>query len=194
MIEIPFTVDEYCKQNFVGKITEEDCFWNFEGDTSSIENYFKNNFENFKFDNNLSTRHVWKCCYFDYPITQQIVSNNPTLTKINKVLNISSSFIMEISKTSYVTWHYDVPRKGPAINLLLTHDSRSFSIFTNTFNDMSNIIECKYIPRTFCLYNTTIVHSILNFDKPRYLFSFVFERGKTDLEWKEAKNLIASAI
>ena len=97
---------------------------------------------------------------------------------------------MEISKNSWVGWHFDYPRKGPALNLLLTPDARSFSLFTDTLYDMSNIVECKYQPHQYLLYNTDLIHSIVNFDQPRYLFSALFKRGKENLVWQEAIMLL----
>ena len=188
----PIPIEEYCRIKDFGYITDNDCFAQIKSNTKSIENYFKENLDNFNFDNNASTKEVWGSCFFDYNTSMDLVKNNETLSKIHDVLKISNCLILKLSSNAWMAWHYDLPRKGPALNLLLTPEARSFSIFTSKFPEASNIVECKYYPHQFCLYNTDIVHSILNFETPRYLFSACFERGQTDLSWNEAKNILSS--
>ena len=68
-------------------------------------------------------------------------------------------------------------------------------IFTYNIPDTSNLIECKYQPNQFFLYNTEILHSILNFEETRYIFSVIFEKGQQDnLKWEEAKNILKKYI
>lgn len=188
----PIPIEEYCRIKDFGYITDNDCFAQIKSNTKSIENYFKENLDNFNFDNNASTKEVWGSCFFDYDTSMDLVKNNVTLSKIHDVLKISNCLILKLSSNAWMAWHYDLPRKGPALNLLLTPEARSFSIFTSKFPEASNIVECKYHPHQFCLYNTDIVHSILNFETPRYLFSACFERGQTDLSWNEAKDILSS--
>ncbi len=173
-------------------LKDDDCYFPINGNTLTIEQYCKDNFNSFNFSCPHSDFHVWSCHHFEYDTVRDIVLNDPTLSKIDKVLEISHCFIMEISKNSWVGWHFDYPRKGPALNLLLTPSHRSFSLFTETLYDMSNIIECQYKPHQYVLYNTDHIHSIINLDEPRYLFSALFKRGKTNLVWPEAIQLLSN--
>lgn len=184
------TPEEYSKD--FRPITEEDCFCYIKGDTTNIEEYFKNNFDMSTLKNELPNYHVWRHAPVDWDDSQELIKNNETLNKVSKVLEVSHCVVMEISKNSQVPWHYDFPRKGPALNLLLTPNARSHSLFTYNIPDTSNLIECKYPAHQFVLYNTDIIHSILNFEIPRYLFSVCFERGKTDLSWIEAKQVFSN--
>lgn len=188
----PVPVEEYCRIKNFGHLTEEDCFCQIKSNTQSIEDYFHNNVSKLEFLNNATTKDVWGSCFFDYNTSMELVQSNETLSKIHNVLKISNCLILKLSSNSWMAWHYDLPRKGPALNLLLTPESRSFSVFTSMFPEVSNLVECKYVPHQFCLYNTDIVHSILNFETPRYLFSACFERGQTDLSWNETKDILSS--
>ena len=188
----PIPLDEYCRIKNFGNITNDDCFRQIKSNTHSIEEYFQNNINSLQFFNNAPTKEVWGSCFFDYDTSMELVKNNETLSKINEVLKISNCLILKLSQNSWMAWHYDLPRKGPVINLLLTPEARSVSIFTAEFPEASNIIECKYFPHQFCLYNTDILHSVLNFETPRYLFSACLERGQTDLSWNEAKDILSS--
>ena len=183
-------VIKYFENNRVDLLEKDDCYCYLKGDTSSIEDYFKNNFEEIDFQRNFDNFYVWRHSHLDKESSMKIINTNQTLVEINKLLEISHCFFMEISEMSFVNWHFDTPRKGPAINLLLTPESKSYSLFTHDIFDTSNLIECKYNPHQFCLYNTELIHSILNLDSPRYIFSVIFERGKTDLSWNEAKNIL----
>lgn len=188
----PVTLSEYSDLLNLTSITKEDCFCQVNGDTTSVEEYFKNNFNNIIFNSPYPGFNVWKHAYTTPEETLEIIRKNETLSKINQVLEISICSFMEISPNSWLAWHYDFPRKGPALNLLLTPDARSHSLFSRNINDTSNLVECNYQPHQYCLYNTEIIHSILNFENPRYLFSAVFKRGQQDLGWTEAKEILSS--
>ena len=186
----PVPTPEQYSKNFK-PITKEDCFCYVKGDTSNIEDFFKNNFKNLNFTNNLPNCNAWRNAPIDWEDIQEIVKNNKTLIKISEVLQISHCLVLEVSINSQIPWHYDYPRKGPAINLLLTPEGKSHSLFTYNIPDTSNLIECRYRPHQFVLYNTDIIHTVLNFEPTRYMFSVCFERGKTNLSWAEAKEIFS---
>jgi hypothetical protein len=188
----PVTLAEYSDLLNLSSISNDDCFCQIHGNGRSVEEYFQNNFNNIEFSNPQPNFNVWKHFYTTPDVTLEIIKNNETLSRINAVLEISVCSFMEISPNSWLAWHYDFPRKGPALNLLLTPESRSHSLFSRNITDTSNLVECKYQPHQFCLYNTEIIHSILNFENPRYLFSAVFKRGQEDLSWTEAKEIFSS--
>lgn len=183
--------EEYCKINNIKTLSNDDCYYYIKGNTSNIEEYFKDNFNKLNFEYQLPNFHVWRHTVIDDNDTQELIKNNEFLSKVNEKLKISCFLILESSKNSLINWHFDVPRKGPALNLLLTPEARSASLFTNDMYDLSNLVECKYLPHQFVLYNTDMVHSILNFETVRYMFSACFERGKTDLSWEEAKTILS---
>lgn len=167
-------------------ITDYDCYFPINGDTKFIEEYYKQNYLTFDFKKIYDDYDVYTMHIFEHHTVRDIVENDPTLSKIDKIFKISHSFIMKISPNSCVGWHLDIPRKGPVLNLMLTPEARSYSIFTDSLYNTSGIIECKYPPHQFVLYNTDRLHSITNFEHPRCIFSVMFERGKTDLTWTEA--------
>ena len=167
-------------------ITDNDCYFPINGDTSYIEEYCKKNYNTFDFKKIYEDYNVYTMHNFDYETVRNIVGADPNLSRIDKILKISHCFIMKISPNSCVGWHLDIPRKGPVLNLMLTPEARSYSIFTDSLYNTSGIIECKYPPHQFVLYNTDRLHSITNFENPRSVFSVIFERGKTDLTWTEA--------
>lgn len=171
-------------------LKDEDCYCPLISDGTSIEKYFHENFNNLNFTHYLPDFEVSRLCFLDHDTKNFLIKGNETLTKVNEVLEICNCMIIELNKNSWVNWHIDAPRKGPVLNLLLTPDARSHSMFLPALYNSVNLIECKYPPHQFVLYNTDQIHAILNFETPRYMFHAYLERGKMDLSWDEAKNIL----
>lgn len=173
-------------------LKDEDCFCPIIGNGSSIEDYFRNNFNNLTFTHYLPDFEVSKLCFLTNEIRDNLIQNNETLSKINSVLKISNCMIIEVTPNSWINWHIDAPRKGPVINLLLTPNARSHSMFLPELYNSVNVLECRYSPHQFMLYNTDQIHGILNFETPRYMFHACLEQSKLNLSWEEAKNTLRS--
>lgn len=182
---------EYCIVNDIKPIIKEDCYCEINGDASSVTEYFYNNFTASQLLTPFENFNVWKSFCYDSDSCDTIINGNQTLREINKILKISKCMIMSVSPNSFVNWHHDYPVKGPVLNLLLTPHHRSHSLFTYNIPDTYNLIECLYKQNTFFLYNTDIIHSILNFEETRYVFSAIFEQGEAEeLDWKTVKELL----
>lgn len=169
-------------------LQESDCFYPIKGEGLSIENYFFNNKDNLNFRHYLPNFDVQRLCIIDNK--DELINENETLSKINNILKIDYCMFIEMAANSWVNWHIDSPRKGPVLNLLLTPNVKSHSLFVPEVYNSTNIIECKYSPHKFMLYNTDIVHAVLTFDGPRYLFHATFEKSKKDMSWEEAKSIL----
>lgn len=93
--------------------------------------------------------------------------------------------ILKVQPNHCYIWHKD-DNRGVAINMLLTHDSKSFCVFADNINEVVfPINELKYKPLTYYLFNTQKFHTVYNFDKPRYLFSLEFKKDKTKLTFDD---------
>ena len=184
---------EYCVINNIAPITKDDCFCYINGDASSIVSYFYSHFNDINLTgpyNDLQFN-VWKSFCFSKEKCEEIINESFVLKEINKILKISKCMILEVSPNSFLAWHHDYPVKGPVLNLLITTNHRSHSLFTYNIPNTSNLVECLYKPNQFCLYNTDMIHSILNFEKPRYIFSAIFEKGESEeLDWTTAKEIL----
>jgi len=188
---------EYCIVNNIKPITKEDCYCQINGDASSVTEHFRKNFTVSQLTTPYEDKNfnVWKSFCYDNDTCEKIINENNTLKEINKILKISKCMIMSVSPNSFVAWHHDYPVKGPVLNLLLTTNHRSHSLFTYNIPDTYNLIECLYQPNKFFLYNTDIIHSILNFEETRYVFSAIFEKGESEeLDWKTAKELLRDYV
>jgi len=182
-------LDQYCVVNNYHSITSQDCFCSIKGNTSSIKKYFEDNFDNLNFIPVNPAMRGWEAHNFDDSVLQQIINDNELLTTINKRFKIFGGFFMKTHANTQIPWHYDYPRRGPVLNLML-NDVLSYSFFARHTIDTTDLIQCKYDQGQFCLYNTDMVHSVINLDQIRYTISLWFEEGRKELSWEEARDTI----
>lgn len=85
-------------------------------------------------------------------------------------------------------WHIDT-RRGVGINMLLNPDDGfSSCMFTETPERLvKNIYPIKYNPKTYYIFNTQQPHCVINFSKPRYLFSIEFALDKDSLSYDDLR-------
>lgn len=84
--------------------------------------------------------------------------------------------ILKIRANSCYPWHTDNSRLT-AVNMLLTPDVHSHTLFNTTHtsgNYTCGIQELVYEPDTLYAFNTTIPHTVFNFEADRYLLSSEF--------------------
>jgi len=93
--------------------------------------------------------------------------------------------VLKMDLNSIYNWHVD-DNRGVAVNMLL--DGRdSHCIFTNDkgYDVVNSIRELRYKPERYYLFNTQTYHSVINFSKPRYLFSLEFDEDKSHLTYDQ---------
>jgi hypothetical protein len=89
-------------------------------------------------------------------------------------------------------WHVD-DRRGVGVNLLLSYEDRSVCMFTDDANALvKDIFPYTYRPDTYVIFNTQVPHCVINFEKPRYLFTIEFNKDKTELSFDDLINDISS--
>lgn len=119
------------------------------------------------------------------PVPIEIVLQEPILAKINERFTINRAAVLMTEPYQNYEWHTDQYR-GVCINMLLSHDHVSHCLFGIRKNQ-NNVYfhELKYKPSTFYIFNNQFPHSIINFDKPRYLFSLEFVETADTLLYPE---------
>jgi hypothetical protein len=124
-----------------------------------------------------------------YQLSNDLVQQELTLQKINERFEIESLGILKMNPNTVYNWHMDEQR-GLSINMLLTTDHISHCIFTEKRKekeDISKILELDYVKDTFYVFNTQELHTVINLQKPRYLFSLEFKDKKHKLLYNEVK-------
>ena len=120
------------------------------------------------------------------------------LREVDEVFKLKKIGIIKISPYYVYNWHRDDLR-GCGINMLLSN-SPSHTFFSPINEEMDRfsledpyigpVLELKYKPDTFYLFNTQQPHAVYNFKEPRYLFTCEFQQSKHELtyaklrEWK----------
>lgn len=125
------------------------------------------------------------------------VLKEPILKKIHEKFEISFAGIFILEKNTGCEFHIDEPRKS-AINMLLS-SGVSHSIFKKENKETDNMYQYEFQElifeeKSFYLYNVSREHCVINFDKPRYMFSIKFKDGKLSyhevMEWCKENNLL----
>jgi hypothetical protein len=117
-----------------------------------------------------------------------ILENEPVLQKLNQTFKIQKLGVLLLKKNTSYNWHKDTVR-GVAINLLLSTSHNSHCIFTrDSSKTVSEIVELKYSPDTFYVFNNQCSHMVVNLDFDRYLFSVEFEKPKEYLTFFNVKH------
>lgn len=119
-------------------------------------------------------------------LDSEIYLKEPLLAEVNKTHKISQAGFIKTEPWRNYAWHQDAIR-GVGINLLLTPRVNSMVMFGEGLNNDTvefSIMPFQYEPRQFYLFNTQIMHTIINFDQPRYLFTVDFEEDKESLTYE----------
>ena len=99
------------------------------------------------------------------------------LNQINKIHPIKQLGLLRVKHKSFYDWHVDDYRQS-CINCLVSKEHHSYCLFGEHKDKWyhNNIIELKYKPYTYYLFNNQKKHTVLNLDnKDRYVFSLYFE-------------------
>lgn len=125
-----------------------------------------------------------------YPVSSRILKQENVLDLINSEFKIMFAGFVTMGPQRQYHWHTDVER-GVTVNMLMTHDHTSYSFFgeKDRHNDAQNhILEVDYDKNTFYLFNTKKPHTIINLEKPRYLFTVKFLADYKQLSYEDIYN------
>jgi hypothetical protein len=131
------------------------------------------------------------------PLSRSVIENEPALRSLDKEFKIDQLGFLRINSNRCYKWHVDGNR-GVAINMLVTPSVHSYCLFgdknllQNIQGFQTDILELKYSPDTFYVFNTQWPHTVLNFEAPRYLLSIEFVRDKNSLTYNEVKEWVIS--
>ena len=99
------------------------------------------------------------------------------LQQIDEIYPIKQLGLLRVKHKSFYDWHGDDYRQS-CINCLVSKEHNSYCLFgehkDKWYHD--NIIELKYKPYTYYLFNNQKKHAVINLDKKdRYLLSLYFQ-------------------
>jgi len=169
-------------------INSDFCYSKFDTQASAIIKYFENNKDSLVYND-----------YYGFKVAdvpKETWLQEPVLKNVNDIFKIDGCGIIKLEPYRCYKWHQDAQR-GVSINLLLTPEIHSYTLFGNSSQDSEDqfdIVSLSYEPNSFYLFNNQAMHTIVNFDQPRYLFTTEFVATKDVLSyrdlftWKELVN------
>ncbi len=109
------------------------------------------------------------------PIDLNWIEEEQSLKEIHNIQPIKALGLLKVPSNSFYNWHVDDFRRS-CINMLVSERHDSHCLFSETKdNYYREIIELKYEPETYYLFNNQKQHCVMNLGKNRYLFSLYFE-------------------
>ena len=107
------------------------------------------------------------------PVPADILHENPFLKALAQKRHYQGGMLKIPSHTCY-NWHVDTDRNA-GINMLVYDDGQSKCIFApEGMKIVMPTVELRYAPNTFYAFNTKVMHTVINFTTPRYMFSLEF--------------------
>ena len=117
-------------------------------------------------------------------LTLEWLEDEYALKAIHNIHPIKQMGVLRVPPFFCYDWHVDDYRQS-CINMLISYGHISHCFFGKRLGPTGiGINELKYKPYTYYLLNNQEIHSVINFDKPRYMFSLYFEE---ELEYKKLK-------
>jgi hypothetical protein len=120
-----------------------------------------------------------------YSIPMDVMVKEPILKKLHEKYRIKLAGFITIEPFTTYDWHTDTNR-GVSINMIMTPNVNSVSMFgkMGKYKEQHKFTELKYQPQTFYAFNNNYLHQVINFDKPRVMFSLEFELDKNILSYQ----------
>lgn len=106
-------------------------------------------------------------------IPDELLMEDPFLRKLKGRVDFLGH-ILGIMPYQFYDWHTDDPR-SVSINLLL-NDCHCHTLFSRRGAYICDFVELVYKPDTYYILNTNVDHSLINFDKPRFILSLSFRK------------------
>lgn len=111
-------------------------------------------------------------------LTQSWIDAEPVLAAVDQVYPIGRLGLLRIPPFTFYDWHVDAYRQC-CINMQINLEHPSHTLFGYQVDDHNkDVIELRYQPRTFYLFNNQIEHCVANLGGPRYVFSLYFKEEK----------------
>jgi hypothetical protein len=111
-----------------------------------------------------------------YNFPEKEITNDSFLTEISNKFG-GKLRLYKISKNSVYNWHKDY-NVGCALNLVMD-EYNCHTLFSKTYGHpiIDNVIELKYVPGKYTLFNNQQLHQVVNLDdRDRYLLTMTFPK------------------
>lgn len=122
------------------------------------------------------------------PLKKEQFLCDPLLKQVHD-LHAFNAGVLRLSPNYVYDWHVDTNR-GATINMLLTPEVHSHCLFR--FHDF--VFDLPYAEDSYYLFNNQVEHMVVNFEKPRYLFSAEFDEDKSKLNYKQLHAELAELL
>lgn len=107
------------------------------------------------------------------PVPDAFIEEDPVLNALRRSGLSFKAGVLRMSPNTCYNWHVDTDRRV-GVNLLLQHGT-SHCLFQNgEFGLTMSVHELIYQPDTYYVFNTQVLHTVINLTGYRYLLSLEF--------------------
>ena len=124
--------------------------------------------------------------YYNFKVVHapvEILAKDPFLTELFRSHQFKAG-VIQLNPYVCYDWHID-SRRGVGVNMLLNPEIKSNCLFAKNEGVQFEFEELLYKRDTYYLFNTQVRHTVINFDKPRYLFTIEFLDDKNHLSFDD---------
>lgn len=118
----------------------------------------------------------WWTPYYNFmalQIPNKVLVMDRLLSQLAKKRDFQGG-LLKIPPNTVYNWHVDTDRNC-GLNMLVYDDGQSKCIFApEGLKIVMPAVELRYAPNTFYAFNTKVMHTVINFTTPRYMFSLEF--------------------
>jgi len=118
------------------------------------------------------------------PVSDGVLMLDPVLRGLREKRSFRGGVLALAANTCY-KWHADTDRRA-AINMLIYDNGNSRCLFSSEdFGVVNKFVELKYAPATYYAFNTQELHTVLNFEAPRFVLSIEFTNEDRELTYDQ---------
>jgi hypothetical protein len=159
---------------------QDDCFLELKPKAKGLSAHLKE----LANSNDLWQKHFGFDCI---EIEKEWIDKEPALAMVHSCHKIQRLGLLKIDAKTMYDWHVDAHRKS-CLNMLISENHNSITLFGSQKDYINKyIIQLKYKPNTYYLFNNQQQHCVVNLDGPRYLFSLYFEK---EIEYSQMKQIL----
>ena len=133
-------------------------------------------------------------------VPNEVLLEDPIYNAIYQEQPFNAGIIRIPPNTCY-DWHKDAER-GVTINCILTPNGHSHCLFAPDRDEQLgkngsfsfDTIELDYKPGRRYVFNNQVWHSVVNFDKPRWLLTLEFVNNKSEFNYKDMLTLLRRVL
>lgn len=126
------------------------------------------------------------------PVPDAFIDEDPVLNALRRSDLSFRAGVLRVPPNTCYNWHVDTDRLV-GVNMLLDHGTSHCLFMPGEFGLTMPVHELIYQPDTYYVFNTQILHTVINLSGPRYMLSVEFTGKDKNLTYEALCAMIQAA-